>query len=310
MYSFLSRPLGSAFVVLLVGAAFLFPVRATLAENQRMFETPEAAVEAVLEAFKNNDSDALLDIVGHEHRDLIEVTDEIAQREERKELYQAAQEMWTLREDSETERTWVIGNKAWPMPIPIVKVDGGWRLDTAVGKEEILNRRIGEHELDVINICEAYSFAQLVYASEDRDSDEVLEYAQRFRSTEGKRDGLYWKGSKDEDLSPAGPLIAEYDEYLEGREPGDPLMGYYYRIITRQGSQAPGGQHDYVINGNMIAGFAMVAFPADYGSSGIMTFVVSHHGKVFEKDLGENTTLIAGAISDYNPDESWSEVDE
>jgi hypothetical protein len=178
--------------------------------------------------------------------------------------------------------------------------------------EEITNRRIGMNELQAIRVARAYVDAQVEYARADRDADEVLEFAQRLGSSAGKKDGLYWQTSADEsEISPFGPLIAGMDQdYLTARKAGDPFYGYQFKILTRQGANPPGGRYDYVINGNMIAGFAMVAWPADYGNSGIMTFLVSHQGKVLQKDLGEDTELLAAAIQEYDPDDSWVETED
>jgi hypothetical protein len=198
------------------------------------------------------------------------------------------------------------------MPIPIVKTDKGWHFDVAEGADEIISRRIGANELAAIDNLNAYVDAQVQYASADRDGDVVLEYAQKINSSPGQKDGLYWEsaaGSADE-LSPFGPFVAEKAAYLADREPGDPFMGYYYRIVSRQGENAPGGRYDYVINGNMIAGFAMIAWPADYGSSGVMTFIVNQNGTVYQKDLGDATEVGAAAVQAYDPDSTWAEVKE
>ena len=194
------------------------------------------------------------------------------------------------------------------MPIPLIKADAGWRFDTAVGIDEIVNRRIGRNELSAIDVSAAYVTAQKQFASQDRDDDRVLEYAQKILSAEGKRDGLYWDPEADLEVSPFGPLVAEAREYLEGREPKDPFKGYFFRILSRQGEKAPGGRYDYVINGNMIAGFAMVAFPAEYGNSGIMTFIVSHHGDVYQADLGLESPILGRTLQVFNPDETWAPV--
>ncbi len=275
------------------------------ASGQKAFDTPEAAVEALLEALKVNDGKVLLDIFGHEHQQLIVLTDKAAARVNRRRAYNAAQEMWRLRDLGDDTMELIIGGEAWPMPIPLIKDGGGWRFDTEAGAEEIINRRIGENELAAIGLCRAYVAAQLDYASQDRDGDEVLEYAQNLGSTQGKKDGLYWAASAGESPSPFGPLVAEAGPYLEGRQKGDPFRGYRYKLLTRQGANPPGGAYDYVINGNMIDGFALLAWPADYGSSGIMTFLVSHQGKVFENDLGDDTEGAANAIDTYDPDDSW-----
>ncbi len=219
-----------------------------------------------------------------------------------------AKEMHKLRDDGKDRKILYIGSEAWPVPFPLVMDDGSWNFDTEAGIEEVVNRRIGINELNAISICRAYIDAQVQYSSVDRD--EVQEYAQKIASTEGKKDGLFWKSEDDEELSPFGPLIADSKNYLEGREPGDPFKGYYYKIISRQGSDAAGGRYDYIINDNMIAGFAFIAFPADYGNSGIMTFMCNHQGKVYQKSFGEDSDLIAAGIDKYNPDESWSEVED
>jgi hypothetical protein len=216
--------------------------------------------------------------------------------------------MHKLRDDGKNRKVLYIGDQAWPVPFPLVKENGSWRFDTEAGIEEVINRRIGENELNAISICRAYIDGQIEYSSVDHDGDEVLEYAQLIPSTEGKKDGLFWESGDNEELSPFGPLVADAKDYLEGREPGDPFKGYYYRIITRQGADAPGGRYDYIINGNMIAGFALIAFPADGGNSGIMTFTCNHQGKVYQKNFGEDSDLIAAGIDEYNPDASWSEV--
>ena len=284
------------------------------ADKQKVFKTPEAAVEALLEAFRKNDSNALLDIFGHQYKEFIVGTDKVAAREDRKRVYEAAQEKKTLHRQSEEKRVLVIGRNEWPVPFPIVREKSSWRFDTEEGFEEVLNRRIGGNELNAISTAGAYVEAQVEYASEDRDGDEVLEYAQRLGSSKGKRDGLYWKvdPNSGEELSPFGPFVANAGDYLdlEGRKPGDPFKGYYYKLLTRQGENSPGGRYDYIINGNMIAGFALIAFPADYSASGVMTFIVNQQGKVYEKDLGEETRFIANALEVYNPDKTWTEATE
>jgi hypothetical protein len=196
----------------------------------------------------------------------------------------------------------------WPMPIPPVKSHKGWIFDTEAGLEEIIDRRIGANELTAISMAEAYADAQMLYATQDHDGDEVLEYAQKLISTQGQRDGLYWDDPTGRDPSPLGPLAASEEEYLKYRQAGEGLHGYNYKILTAQGPNPPGRDYDYVINGNMIAGFALVAWPSDYGNSGIMTFVISHQGKLLQKDLGEATGQLAAAMERYDPDESWSPV--
>ncbi len=304
----LSRTVGAAFAVLLLILTTASQARAAAAEAQTSFGTPEAAVEAFLTALKNNDEGGLLDIFGREHAGRLLTKDKAAAREGRQRLYQVAQEVLTLRKDSQDRVVLVIGPEAWPFPIPLVRSGTEWRFHTAEGVEEILNRRIGEDELNAIAVNRAYILAQRQYASTIRDGTGVRKFAQRLRSTPGKQDGLYWEAAAaGGEESPFGPLVAEY---LKAAKLGDPYMGYYFRILTRQGSNAPGGRYNYVINGNMIAGFALVAFPADYGKTGVMTFLVSHHGKVYQKDLGPRTLEIARGMREYNPDATWKEVAE
>jgi hypothetical protein len=214
---------------------------------------------------------AIWTVLGDQFRDQLENPDHAQESENRRLIVDGAKEALQLRADDEKTRVMVVGKAAWPMPIPIVKGDKGWYFDVGAGADEILARRIGANELATISNLRAYVDAQVQYASEDRDGDGVLEYAQKINSTPGKKDGLYWEvpaGSTDE-ASPFGPFLAEKAAYLSDRESGDPFMGYYYRIVTRQGGNAPGGRYDYVINGNMIAGFAIVAWPADYANSGV-----------------------------------------
>jgi hypothetical protein len=275
---------------------------------QTFFETPDQAVNALLEAAKNDDNEAMLNIFGHEYEYVINQSDRAGTRANRIQAYRSAQEMLTLRDEGNDKKILVIGKELWPMPIPLVKEEKGWRFNTEEGIEEILNRRIGLNELSAIEVCGYYLTGQKDFASRDRDGDQVLEYAQLIKSDEGAHNGLYWEAKEGEELSPFGPLVADAKEHLEGRNPGDPFKGYYFKILTQQGQDAPGGQYSYIINGNMIGGFAMIAFPADYSISGIMTFLISHHGTVYQKDLGPDTQSIAPVISEFNLDKTWTEV--
>jgi hypothetical protein len=185
-----------------------------------------------------------------------------------------------------------------------------WRFATEEGASELLNRRIGKNERSALHVLHAYLDAQRAYASRDRDGDGVLQYAQKIASTPGKYDGLYWPAdaAKGEEESPFGPLIAQSAAYLAGHKKGDPYRGYHFRVLTRQGKNAPGGAYNYVINGRMIAGFAMVAYPDAYGESGVMTFIISHNGKIYQKDLGKNTDSIGTKMSTFDPAAGWKEV--
>ncbi|MGO8697090.1 MAG: DUF2950 domain-containing protein [Limisphaerales bacterium] len=209
-----------------------------------------------------------------------------------------------------------LGADAWPFPIPLVKQDGQWIFDTAAGQEEILNRRVGRNELDTISVCHAYVEAQRDYASEDRLGDHVLAYAQQLRSTPGRHDGLYWHAEPGEPISPLGPLIAQArgEGYTHKTkimtESQVPYHGYFFKVLTRQGPNAPGGKYNYIINGRMIAGFALVAWPAQWGNSGVMTFIVNQEGRVYERNLGPKTDAIARKMKAYDPDPLWRPAEE
>ncbi|MCD4786210.1 MAG: DUF2950 domain-containing protein [Candidatus Eremiobacteraeota bacterium] len=280
---------------------------------QKYFKTPEEAVKALLTACKSDDAKMMLDIFGHKHKNLVVTSDKAREKMIRVKFHKMAGEMNKLEKNKDGSFTLLVGKDGWPLPIPLVKEAKGWRFNTEAGEEEIINRRIGENELKAIAVCLAYWEAQQEYFEKDRDTDEVLEYAQKFVSSEGKKDGLYWPvdPKSGEELSPFGPIAAKSQEYIEHRkEAGTPFFGYYYKILTGQGANAPGGKHSYIINGNMIAGFALVAYPADYGSSGVMTFVVNHQGKAYEKDLGKDTAKIVGQMKEYNLDKTWKLIEE
>ncbi len=280
---------------------------------QRIFQQPEQAAQALVKAAGENDQEALLDILGREHEDLIVTPDPQVLEQTRRVFYGAAQEQMALEEEDENTRILIVGDKEWPFPIPLVRENEGWRFDTAAGADEIINRRIGRNELEAIAMLQALADAQVEYASADRDGDQVLEYAQRIISSEGRRDGLYWPAADDapaEDLSPMGPYISDAGDYLEGKKIGDPWYGYYFKTLTGQGENAPGGAHGYVINGNKIAGFGLLAFPAEYGASGIMTFIVNQQGVIHQQDLGEDTEAKVGAIQVYDPGPGWQRVDD
>ena len=205
-----------------------------------------------------------------------------------------------------------LGDQNWPFPIPLVKKDGAWFFDTAAGREEIVSRRIGEDELTAIGVCQTYIAAQREYAREDRAGDGVLRFAQKLRSSPGRKDGLYWPVAPDEDPSPFGPLIAEVHAGGYGGRTAEgkpqPYRGYIFKILTAQGASAPGGAYNYIINGNLIAGFALVAYPAHWGVSGVMTFVVNQWGRVYERNLGAQSADIAAAMTDFDPDQDWEVV--
>jgi hypothetical protein len=278
--------------------------------EQKTFSTPDEAVAALLAALQADDDATLVAIFGDKYKTLVVTPDRAANSASRARLTAAMQTYRLLDEQSKDRRVLLIGDQAWPLPIPLVRAGERWRFATEEGEDELVNRRIGANERSAIKVLRAYLDAQKDYAASDRKGDGILQYAQRLGSTPGKHDGLYWPAdaAKGEEASPFGPLVAESAAYLKGRQSGDPYRGYHFRILTRQGKSAAGGAYSYVINGRMIAGFAMVAYPAQYGESGVMTFIVSHNGKVFEKDLGKNSAETGAKLTTFDPGAGWKEV--
>jgi hypothetical protein len=280
------------------------------AQTSQIFASPEEAVAALVAAADKPDSGALHNIFGTaaaemESPDQTQAADE--QNAFAKSLHQGTQ----IVRESDSRCLVEVGDKHWPYPIPIVKKDGRWVFDTEAGKEEVLNRRIGKDELATLHVLRACVEAQREYASEDHTGKEVLEYAQRITSTPGTKDGLYWPRDVDGEISPLGPLVAGaqpvgYKNQSQEAQEGEPFNGYYFKILTRQGTNAPGGKYDYVINGNMIGGFAFVAWPVSYGESGIMTFIVNQRGRVYQKDLGPKTANLVEEMKEYDPDKTWT----
>jgi Protein of unknown function (DUF2950) len=295
---------------LFAAAAMAGLITASAAADQRKFPTAQAAMDALMAALEAADRGAVLAIFGNEYADFLTGGDDAAARVEWRNVYNAAKEATVLRPDGDGRYVAVVGRRAWPLPIPIVEDQGAWRFDTAAGIEEVTNRRIGRNELAAMELARNYVAAQRIYASADRDGDQVLEYAQRVISSANQQDGLYWLATPGTGPSPFGPYISEVSEFLAGKERSDPYQGYYFRVLTKQGANVPGGAYDYIINGNMIAGFALVGWPADYGTTGIMTFLVSHRGRLLEKDLGPDTEQVVAAMQAYDPDASWTEAKE
>jgi hypothetical protein len=280
------------------------------AAPQETYATPEAAVDALMAALKADSDPAMIAIFGDEHKDLIIQGDRAASSATRAKILDAMQTLHVLQEPNRDRRILLIGAEAWPVPVPIVRAGDRWRFATEEGEDEIVNRRIGGNERNAIYVLRAYVDAQRTYAFKDRDDDGVLQYAQKLASAPGKHDGLYWPAdvAKGEEESPFGPLIAQGAGYLKGHVAGDPYRGYYFRILAGQGKTAPGGAYSYLINGRMLAGFAMVAYPAEHGKSGVMTFIVSHNGKVYEKDLGKASTTLGAKMTTFDPGVGWKEV--
>jgi Protein of unknown function (DUF2950) len=280
-------------------------------QKTKTYATPEEAVKDLMAAAKAGDSKALLAILGSDAKSLLSSGDAVADRQGREDFVKSYEEANKL-EKSGDKVILNTGKDAWPFPIPIVKESAGWRFDTNAGKEEILNRRIGRNELSVMQVALAYVDAQREYYLRNAQRDKLLQYAQRFASAPGKRDGLYWPTKAGEQSSPLGPLVAgaKAEGYAKG-EGGKPVAyhGYHYRILKAQGADAPGGAYDYLAQGKMIGGHALVAWPATYGNSGVMTFMVNHNGVVYEKDLGPDTATAVQKITKFNPDKSWKKVE-
>ena len=275
--------------------------------EQQSFPSPEAGVQALMDAAKSNDTQTMLQILGPAAQSVINTGDSVSDQASRERFVQAYEEAHTLVPSGDTKVLLQVGKDAWPFPIPLVKGSTRWRFDAKEGQEELLNRRIGRNELDVIQVCLAYVDAQYDYYMRNPQGVALLQYAAKFMSAQGKRDGLYWETTADEPPSPLGPFLAQARREGYKRTAGKPIPyhGYYYKILTRQGSNAPGGAYEYVVRGQMIGGFALVAYPAQYGSSGIMTFLVNHDGVVYEKDLGPDTTARAQSMTQFNPDKTW-----
>jgi hypothetical protein len=280
-------------------------------EGQPLFASDDEAMGAMLAAVKAQDHEQVHLLLGPAWKELMS-GDKVEDGNAFQEFAQRADERSRLQKQDDETSILYVGNDDWPFPIPMAKTpDGKWFFDTEAGKTEILARRIGENELNTIEVCREYVTAQREYASKDRDGSGVLKYAQRIQSTPGQMDGLYWSPAAGQEESPLGHFFAAAATQGYEQTAGHPLApyhGYHFRVLKRQGPDAAGGKYDYVINGNMIAGFALVAYPVDYESSGVMTFIVNQHGNVYQKDLGPDTTELARQMREYNPDSSWTLV--
>ena len=278
--------------------------------QQKTFPSAEEAVKAAVAAAKSANDNELLAIFGPQSKDILFSGDPVADKRRREEFVTAFDEKNHLETKGE-DKILIVGKEDWPFPIPLVKKGDSWIFDTNQGRQEILNRRVGRNELDTIQTCLAIVDAEREYAMKDRDRNGLLEYAQKFISDPGKKNGLYWQTKPGEPESPLGPIMTQArSEGYQGKPsttPG-PYNGYYYRILTAQGKDAAGGAYSYMVNGKMIGGFAVVAYPAQYGNSGVMTFIVNYDGKVFQKDLGPNTATVAKSMKEYNPDKTWTAV--
>jgi hypothetical protein len=276
---------------------------------QESYKTPDAAADALANAARTGDRAALIKVLGPDGADIASSGDPVADSDLRKKFVETYDAKHQVKMDGDAKATLIIGPEDFPVPIPLVRKGDAWQFDTAAGRQEILARRIGRNELDAIQSSLAYVDAQNDYAAKDRTGAGSGVYAQRIVSSAGKKDGLYWPASAGGDESPLGELIAEATR--QGYKAGEgrtPYHGYYFKILTRQGPDAHGGALDYVVNGKMIGGFALVAYPAEYRNSGVMTFIVNHDGVVYQKDLGPRTAELAERMTSFNPDQTWTKV--
>lgn len=301
-----------------VASALLLTCNAHASDNteQAMFETPDKAAAELAKAVQVKDLETLRKLLGPAMNEI--ANPDLIQRERHLEHFaERLVEGYKLVNKDEKTITITIGKDEFPFAIPLVKKDNKWFFDTAAGKEEILNRRIGHNELSALDVCHAYVQAQRDYALRDCAGIGTMEYAQKFRSAPNARDGLYWETKPGEDPSPFGSLVAKAEKEGYGKKDSggeshaahNPFNGYFFKVLTRQGKNAPGGKYNYIINGHMVAGFALLAYPAEWANSGVMTFMVNQRGKIYQKNLGEKTMGLAKDIKEYNPDETWTPVE-
>jgi len=300
--------------LILRASLLTFAVALTLREaasqaNQQAFPTPQAAAQALVDAAAQNDTAALLKLLGPGGKDIVQSGDAADDRAARTEFAQRARAKLQVEPDHDNPNraTIVTGDQNWPFPVPLIRKNGQWYFDSARGRVEILARRIGRNELAAIDVCRAYVEAQMDYASRDRDADGTLEYAQRIISSPGKKDGLYYEGESENFAPKSFADAAAVLMQGQGKKPV-PYHGYFFHILKLQGPDAQGGAMDYVVKGEMIGGFALIAWPAEYGVSGVKTLIVNHQGTVYEKDLGPQTATVARQLTRFNPDKSWKPV--
>jgi hypothetical protein len=291
-------------------AATVIFASVSVASAQQSFKSPEDAVGALVSATRDNWPKGVVDVLGRDGLDIVTSGDKVADETMRQKFLAAYEARHQVTKEGDDKAVMIIGTEDFPFPIPLTRKGAAWQFDTAAGRLEILYRRIGRNELSAIQASLAYVDAQNEYAEKDRTGAGAATYAQRIVSRPGKKDGLYWPAAEGDDASPLGELVAHAttEGYAIG---GDrtPFHGYYFRILTSQGPMAAGGAVDYIVRGKMIGGFALVAYPAEYGNSGVMTFIVNYDGTVFQKDLGERTAKLAERMTSFNPDQTWKKVD-
>jgi len=291
--------------------------RPTFAQEsgQKTFSSPTAAADALAAAAKKHDKQEMLAVLGHSGQELIYSGDRVADKANNDRFVEKYHEMHRFAATGSGRMILYIGAENWPVAIPLKKSGTQWYFDTAYGKQEVLYRRIGSNELNVIKVCQEIVNGEHEYYAASHDGDSVHQYAQKFRSTPGKQDGLYWEVKSDgQPESPLGPLVAEaasegykHHAHHAAGQPR-PFHGYVYRLLTRQGAAAHGGAQDYIVDGKMTGGFALLAYPVRYRDSGVMTFVVNQDGQIYQKDLGPRTSQIASEMVEYNPDDTWQPV--
>jgi len=299
-------------LMIAVCAGILFTAIPGRAADQKTFATPAEAAQALYQASADGNQDEIVSVLGDEGKDLVYSGDAVQDKRGMAGFVKAYKTKHSLVAQDDKTQILQVGANDWPLPIPIVNDGGKWRFDTAAGKEELLYRRIGHNELGAIGACRGFIDAQKDYVAEGHDGLPTGIYAQRLMSTPGKQDGLYWETKEDEPASPAGPFLAEAGghgyspEGLGGK--AEPYHGYLYRILKAQGAAARGGAKSYLVDGNLTGGVALVAYPSEYRVSGVMTFIINQNGVVYQKDLGDKTGEIAGAMTEYNPDKTWAKV--
>ncbi len=296
-----------AVAILLMGC---IPARSTAQQaGQKTFSSAEEASQALATAAQSNDEKAMLEILGPEGKQIVSSGDDAEDAQNRANFAQRYQEMHRLVKEPDGTTTLYVGADNWPTPIPLVNNGKSWYFDTEAGKKEILFRRVGRNEMSAIRVCQELVAAEKEYHSSQHDV-----YAQKVFSDEGQHNGLYWKAADSEPQSPIGPLVAQavVEGYASKSEEGShtPYRGYYFRVLTRQGKHAPGGEKNYVVDGKMTSGFALVAFPAEYRSSGVMTFIVGEDGVVYQKDLGKKTEVAARTLKEYDPNSTWQKTED
>jgi Protein of unknown function (DUF2950) len=291
-------------------AAVAILASVSVASAQQSFKSPEDAAQALVNAAKDNWPKGVIAVLGPDADEIVSSGDKTSDEAMREKFLAAYDARHEVKQEGDDKAVMIIGKDDFPFPIPLRRKGAAWKFDTATGRLEILYRRIGRNEINAIKASLAYVDAQNEYAEKKPEGAGSATYAQRIVSRPGKKDGLYWPAAPGEEESPLGELVAQASK--EGYSIGGervPYHGYYYKILTRQGSMAAGGEVDYVVRGKMIGGFALVAYPAEYGNSGVMTFLVNHAGQVFQKDLGERTARIAERMTSFNPDQTWKKVD-